>query len=199
MASKLDLTIRRGETFTRVVRWEAMPVVFKAISGITQAAPAVVTANGHGIPDGWRVAIVSVKGMTQINAESDPPTAADYHKVKVLTANTLQLEGVNTSLFKPYTSGGYLQFNTPVDLSGCTARMQIKDKVGGTVLKSLTTENGGITLDNTLKTITINISAADAAAFTWTKAVYDLEMVSTGGVVTALLEGTVKVTPEVTT
>ena len=198
MAIKYDLTIRRGETFIRTVRWASAPYVFKPITGITQAAPAVVTATAHGVPDGWRVAVVSVKGMTQINAQSTPPRDSEYYKAKVLTANTLQLDGVNAADFKPYTSGGYLQFATPVDMTGYTARMQIRDKVGGTLLLTLTSANGGLTIDTTKSSVTITISATATAGFIWNRGVYDLEMVSADGRVTTIVEGSVKVTPEVT-
>ena len=49
-----DLVFKKGETFSRIVRWEADTFAYKAITGITKAAPAVVTAVGHGVPDGWR-------------------------------------------------------------------------------------------------------------------------------------------------
>lgn len=59
--------------------------------------------------------------------------------------------------------------------------------------------NSRIAIDATAKTITLTISAADTAAIAWTKGVYDLEMVSPTGVVTAILSGKVTVTKEVTT
>jgi nicotinate-nucleotide pyrophosphorylase len=74
----------------------------------------------------------------------------------------------------------------------------VKNKVGGTVLLTLTTENGGITLDNVAKTITLFIDAATTAALTWKTGVYDLEMVS-GADVTELYSGKITVTFEVTT
>ena len=100
--------------------------------------------------------------------------------------------------FKAYVSGGHLQFNTPVDLAGATARMTVKDKVGGHVLHSLTTENGGIDIDAAAYSITLNISATDTETFAWKGGVYDLEVVQ-GAVVTALLSGKVTVSKEVTT
>ena len=77
--------------------------------------------------------------------------------------------------------------------------MAVKNKVGGDVLLSLTTVNGGIVVDEAADKITLLISATDTAALTWSKGVYDLEMVSPGGVVSALLTGTVTVKAEVTT
>ena len=68
-----DLCIPQRETFTRILRWSLLPYIYKAITGITATAPAVVTAVGHGLPDGWRVAVVSAGGMRQINAGHNPP------------------------------------------------------------------------------------------------------------------------------
>lgn len=199
MAASKNFVVEQGKTFSQVLRWETTPYVYKAISAITNAAPCRVTSSLHGIPEGWRCAVVSVKGMTDINAANTPPKDKDYHAVHVVDANTVEFNDINSSDFKVYTSGGYLQFYTPVDLSGFTARMAVKDKVGGTVLVTLTTENGGITLDTVNKKITLTISATDTAAFSWKTGVYDLEMVSPAGVVTALVSGKVTVTQEVTT
>lgn len=193
-----DLAIHQGKTFVFPVKWETEPIVYKAITGITQAAPCVVSSIGHGVPDGWRVAIVSVKGMTQINAANTPPRDADYYVATVTGADALTLNEVNSSDFKAWTSGGYIQYNTPKDLAGHSARMLIKDKVGGTTLLELSDANHRIVLDNTTKTITLNISAADTEQITWKKGVYDLELID-GDVVTALLYGAVTVTKEVTT
>jgi hypothetical protein len=198
MATKTDLTINKGKTFSRLLRWEAPPIIYAEITNITQEAPAEITAPSHGIPDGWRVAVVSVKGMTQINADNDPPRDRDYTPATVVDANTVRLNKINAAGFRPYTSGGYLQYNTPVDLAGMTARMMIKDRVGGEELVELTTENGGIDIDTAAYTITLTISAAATAALTGKKGVYDLEMVSADGTVTLLLFGDVTIVSEVT-
>lgn len=197
--SDYDLEIRQGETFSRVIRWAGPPYVYKAITGITKAAPAVVTATAHGLVTGQSAAIVSVVGMTEINAEHDPPRNSEYHKVTVLTANTVEINDINSTGFTTYASGGYLQYLTPVSLVGYTARMSIKDKIGGTEYVSLTTANGRIVLDTANSTITFTLTAAETAAFTWRRGVYDLELVSAGSVVSTLLHGDVTVTQEVTT
>lgn len=199
MATKHDIVILQGKTFSQVARWESLPIVYKPITGVTQAAPAQITCAAHLVPPGWRVAIVSVKGMLQINAKNTPPRTGDYHPATVVNAGAISLNDVNSSDYSAYISGGYVQYNTPVDLTSFTARMTIKDRVGGSVLETLTTANGKIVLDNTAKTITILLDAVATAAYTWAKGVYDLEMVSPGGVVTALLTGAVTVSKEVTT
>lgn len=200
------LTIKKGKTFSKVLRWETGPVVYKAITAITKGAPARITAASHGCPDGWRVAVVSVKGMTQINAEVDTkgaPKARSYRKATAVDANTVDLNDVNSAGYSTYTSGGYLQYNTPVDLSGKTGRAVIKDKVGGTVLASTEVADTPLdiltlTLDNTAKTITLAMSAADSADLTWKKGVLEIEMV-TGAHVDELLRADIVVEDEVAT
>lgn len=199
MTKVLDLVITKGKTFTYVVRWETDVITYAAISAITQTAPVNITSASHGVPGGWRVAVVSAKGMTQINAAGDPPKDKDYRTATVSSASALQLNSVNASGYKAYTSGGYVQYFTPAALAGFTARMTVKDKVGGTELISLTTANTKIVVDDVLKTITLSVGAVETAALAFSKGVYDLELVSATGVVTALLAGKVNVAAEVTT
>src|SRR5688572_27192114 len=137
--------------------------------------------------------------MTEINARSAPPKAKDYTRAEATDANTLTLVDVNSAEYTAYESGGYVMYYTPVNLSGYTARMKIRDRIGGTELEELTTENGGIALDNVDKTITLLIDAAATEDYTWKKGVYDLEMVAPDTTVTALLRGSVTVVREVTT
>ena len=87
----------------------------------------------------------------------------------------------------------------PIDLTGYTARMQFRSSVtSSTILATATTENGKITLGGALGTIVITFSATDTTAFEFVSAVYDLELVSSSGFVTRLLEGGVEVSKEVT-
>lgn len=86
-----------------------------------------------------------------------------------------------------------------VNLTGYTARMQVRDKHTSTsAVISLTTENSRITLGGSAGTITMSISAADTALLTPKTYVYDLELISGGGEVTRIIEGKFVVTPEVT-
>lgn len=87
----------------------------------------------------------------------------------------------------------------PVDLTGCTARMDIRAKLTDTAkLLSLTTANGRIVLGGTAGTITLLLTAEETAALTWLAGVYDLEVEFGTGTVVRLLQGTVTVSREVT-
>jgi hypothetical protein len=88
----------------------------------------------------------------------------------------------------------------PVDLTGCTARMQLRAKVTSTgdPIFEATTEDGRITLGDADGTIDIVFSATDTAALHFRQCVYDLEVQFPGGEVDRLLMGNVKLSAEVT-
>lgn len=97
-----------------------------------------------------------------------------------------------------------LPVTVSMDLTGWTARMQIKTAVGvNPSILDLTTANGGITIDADVaeSDVVINIPAATSAGWPaeFVKGVYDLEIVSPTGRVMRLIKGTVAVDPEVTT
>ena len=88
---------------------------------------------------------------------------------------------------------------TPIDLTGCKARMQIRKAFNSVdPIIDLTTENGGIVLGGVAGTIQIIIAASVTATYLWNIAVYDLEIVFADLSVRRLLSGNVLNTPEVT-
>lgn len=194
-----DIEVRRGETYTHVIQWELPTIVYKAITGIDTTAPVRVHCVGHDAPNGWNVAITNVKGPTQLNAEANNVKDTDYHPITKIDVDTFDLNDVNAAGYKPYISGGVVQYQQPQDLTGHVFRMSVKDKVGGTELLRLDTTNNGIIVNNTDKTITLKISATASAAFAFKKGVYDVEGESPSGVVTPLLAGVLTVKQEVTT
>lgn len=178
MATEQDFTITKGDTFVAVIRWEDHKWVFKPITAIERSAPARVTAVGHECPDGWRAAVVSAKGMTQINASSPVPKDDDLLPITQVDVDTVEFGDVNSSDYSPYTSGGYLAYRKPVDITGFGARMHVRDKVTGELLMALTTADGRISIDPVARTITLALTALDTSDILWKKGVYDLEMVS---------------------
>jgi len=82
------------------------------------------------------------------------------------------------------------------DYSSSTARMQARLTVeSSTFIIELTTENGGISLED--NTITLFISASDTSDLPVNSYRYDLE-IQTGTEVVRLVQGIFKVSPEVT-
>ncbi len=87
---------------------------------------------------------------------------------------------------------------TPYNLTGYTARMQIRREITSTtVIMSLTTENGRIALGGALGTITLTLTDELTATIPY-DGVYDLEIVSNGGEVYRVIKGIIRLNPEVT-
>ncbi len=86
-----------------------------AITAITKANPAVVTANSHGLSNGDRVFIASVGGMTEVNNREFTVAGA--------TTNTFQLSGIDSSAFTTYTSGGTVGKIVEVTTTYTTAQL----------------------------------------------------------------------------
>jgi hypothetical protein len=191
------LKIIKGKTFERVVRWEKPPLVYKAITAITRAGGAVITSASHGVPNGWRVAVVSAGGMRQINAANWPLADDDFHVATVLTANTLELNDVNSTDYRAYTSGGYLVYYTPASLSGIQARFQIRADEDSTAALVTADETDGITVDDSNKTMTLRLEATDTDDYTFEEGVCEFEVQETDGTVTQMFRRAVVVEDEI--
>lgn len=194
MADKL--TIVRGDTLRQPVRWGAPPFIYVPITAVVGLAPLCFTAPAHGMPDQWRVEALSLNGMVEINS-SEKEKPSDYHLGTVVDSDTVEFNEVNATNFSQYVNGGHLRFKTPVDLTGYTGVFTIYDKVGGAVLLTLTSENGGVEIDNAGKAIYINMTDEETDALTFSKGVCSLVMVSSTGVATKVFTAPVVVTYEV--
>lgn len=88
---------------------------------------------------------------------------------------------------------------TPIDLTGCLARMHIRAEIESpNVLLALTTENGGITLGGIAGTVDLFAADETTSLISWEGGVFDIEIEHPNGDVTRLTQGSVSVSPEVT-
>jgi hypothetical protein len=189
--TKLSLKIIQGSTFSEVLRYESDIKVYTPITAIFKTAPMSLTATNHGMVAGWRAKISNVVGMTEVNN-------LDWIVATSVTTDSVVFNSVNAAGFKDYVSGGILEYNQPVSLTGITARMQIREKLTSTtVIQELTTENGMIVVDNTTKTIVLQIPATVTSTYTFKSAVYSLELVS-GSIITPFIYGTITLDKEIT-
>jgi len=86
----------------------------------------------------------------------------------------------------------------PYDLTSHTARMQVRRTIdSSTFLIELTTENGGIEIDDELGKITITMTDAQTSALS-SSGVYDLEIEDNSGNVSRVVQGTFTLSLEVT-
>lgn len=200
MPQNLDLDIRKGSTFARSLFYASPVLAVKPITGITNSGQAVVTAAAHGLAVDWWVWVLGAKGIDRINNLPGELKVLDkaYRAYRV-GADTLRLD-LDTTRFGAYTSGGEVLYLPPVDLSGWTARMELKTPDDeGTILQTLTTENGGITLTANGE-IKLLIASADTTLYVpETEGTWDIELVDPSGVVIPLIGGNFVISDEVTT
>jgi hypothetical protein len=194
--AKISYKIYQGSTFAETLRWESETKQYAPITSITNAAPCVITtSSAHGVPLNWRVRVTGVTGMKDINTISDDA----YYLVTGKTANTLTLNQVNSAAYGAYTSGGVVEYNTPIPITGYSAQMQIRETLESTtVLHELTTANNGIVIDPVNFTITLKISAAVTGTFNFDAAVYSCELTDNQGNVIPFLTGSISLVKEVT-
>lgn len=101
------------------------------VSGITQANPGVVTANGHGLSNGWSVIFTNDGGMTELSGNT--------YIVSNATTNTFELQevdggayvDVDTSGFTAYSSGGTIVRGDKIHADGATNKGRGSDDTGG--------------------------------------------------------------------
>jgi hypothetical protein len=91
----------------------------------------------------------------------------------------------------------------PVNLTGYTAKLQIRQYPNGTLVLQKATSDGSITLGGANGTISFTVSVANAATLysaiqQGRQLKYDLIMTSPGNVYTKLLKGYVTVDPAIT-
>lgn len=194
----IDLEIFRGVDYIKKFRWSTLPIIYKPISGISRSAPCRITCVGHGVPKDYRIAVAGVKGMAAINSLDSPPAQSDYKIATVVDEDTIELNSVNSLDFGLYTSGGTIQYYTPVDMAGMSAQMQIRERISSTTtILELTTDNGGIVLDNVDKYIAVTITKEQISAISDKYGVYDLQ-IGTIESQTVLFGGAVKFRERVT-
>lgn len=199
---KLKLSVRKGASANIPLRLETGTLSFAAISAMAKSAPLRVTAPGHNIPDGWHVAIVDAKGMTELNAaDSNSIRDSEFHRVTWIDADTVDFDGISAANFRTYTSGGYLAFYAPMSLASYTsARMDIKTRVGGDVILALNTTGGTLEIDAATSTVWIRLDDASLDAVAARDYVFDLELVSASAVdAICSADSVLEVLPEVTT
>jgi hypothetical protein len=191
--AKINYKIYQGSTFQQTFRWESETKVYVPISAIAKSAPCVITTTTpHSLPVGWRFKVAG-GGMKELY-----PTSDTYHIATNTTSTNVTINQVNSLAYTPYTSGGVIEYNQPIDLSTYSARMQIRESVDSpTVIYEASTAIGQISLDNTYKTITITILGSVTQTFNFSTAVYSVELFNMANVLSFLV-GNLTLVPEIT-
>lgn len=140
--------------------------VMTPITGITKANPASVTCVGHGRSTGDDAEIFGVSGMTQINGALTTLTKVD--------ADHFTLDGIDSTGYSTYTSGGFATWGQSVAYNASTAI------VTGDVFVSDATDQGGVPITLTPQGVPSFDTVGDGSR---RKAVFDAYSVSLGAMI----------------
>jgi hypothetical protein len=184
----IPLRIIQGATLRDTLRIMQPRLEYRPITAIASTAPVRLTVD-HSLPANWLCWIQGVTGMQELNRAHRRELP---HRVEVIDEQTLEINTLSAVGLKP--AGGQLIYQRPVDLTGATARMQIRDKPGGALLLDL---SAGLTVGAS-GTISRELSAEATAGLSWATGVYDIEVEYEDGTVHRYFEGPVTVSPEVT-
>jgi len=108
--------------------------------------------------------------------------------VKEVNYNIIQ--GDSFQLALTYTDS----LGSPINLTGASAYFEVRDKPGGSILSATASGAPGITGDGITFTasaglINLNINPSKTKLFNYPKSAYQLQLTSSGGIKTTLLQG----------
>jgi hypothetical protein len=153
-----------------------------------------ITANGT------TVTVTAVNAFTVgqlVSITGVIPSQYNFTNVAIATRNSSQFT-ITNSATGTYISGGVAY--VPVNLTGCTAALQLRSLPNDpTAALTLTTANGGITLTALTGNIAVSATATQTRAIDEGYYYYDLEVTATAtGVVTRIAQGQILVSAEIT-
>lgn len=79
--------------------------------------------------------------------------------------------------------------NSPINLSGYTSRMDVRNEPFGKILCASLTEQSGIVITPSTGTLNIQFTPSQTRKFTYPSAAYQLQIKSSIGVQTTILKG----------
>jgi hypothetical protein len=88
---------------------------------------------------------------------------------------------------------------TPIDLTGASAKMQVRDTKGGSKLAfTLTSPSGGLSIDGPTGTISVTVTPTQTNKLFYPKSSYDIMVIDSNGNKIKLLEGFMSLSRSVT-
>lgn len=179
----MPLNLIRGATYRDTRRFMQPRREYRDISAIAPSAPLRLTVPGHQLLGDWLVWVAGVSGFPDLNRVPGRQLA---HRAEVIDADTLEINSLSGIGLSP--AGGQLIYQPPVDLSGATARLVIREREdGGNELLSLATGHG--ISAGAPGTLVVELDAEDTTAISWTAGWYHLDVTFPDGSVSRFFRG----------
>lgn len=114
------LLLVKGATFRQTFLLQQPVLQYRPISTSAATSPVELTVPNHGLITGQAIWIEGVEQLVSVNR---PRTGSPIY-AEVIDADTLRLTGVN-GRGQPRTRGGQIIYQKPLDLTDCTARLEL--------------------------------------------------------------------------
>lgn len=189
--ARLDLRIIQGATLRKPLLLMQPRFEYRPITAIQKTAPLRLTVPAHGMPAGWPCWIEGVTGWSALNRDKQRER---FRLATLVDADTVEFNELNGTTQN--ASGGHLVYRLPLDMTGASARMQIRDTAGALLLE-LSTDSGGLQVDGPGRLL-LELTATQTAAINWQTGLYDLELTMADGSVDRWMQGAVSVSKEQT-
>ena len=187
--ARLDLRIIQGATLRKPLLLMQPRYEYRPITVIQKTAPLQLSVPAHGMPAGWPCWVEGVTGWSALNRDKHRER---FRLATVIDADTLEFNELNGTTQN--ASGGHLVYRLPLDMTGASARLQIRD-VSGALLLELSTATGGLQANGPGR-LMLSLTAAQTASINWQAGLYDLELTMADGSVDRWVQGAVGVRQE---
>jgi hypothetical protein len=191
---QFHLYIEQGVNFDHTFQWLAGGMFMAPLELIQEGYPTIVTVSSHGLNtrSPHPVIISGVEGIPRLNsegAESPFATRIDDNQFSLPIS----------SVGKQWVPGtGELTYHLPTDLTDYTGRCVIRRNwYEADIIHEMTTENGGMTLTVEDGSIQLIIPKATTAGFSFRNAVYDVDLIASGGYEQRVFKGPITLEREV--
>lgn len=186
LTPQFQIDIEQGSDFAHTFQWLTGGVFMAPIEVIEEGYPTIVTVTGHGLNtvSPHPVIISGVEGCPHLNS-----TDTGIALCTRIDDDTFSLPMTSVGdVWEPGT--GEITYYKPKDILNYTARATIrKNWFTETIIHEMTTENGGIVLTVEDAGIQLNIAKEVTAAFGFKNAVYDVDLITSGGYQTRVFKG----------
>lgn len=182
-----DLILIKGKTFKESMLYGEDQKIYKPITALVSQAPVQITCPAHGVPLNWACRVESALSPLGLNTPE-----GSWVIPRIVDNDTLEINNLNLLHAEAFSGPAVLIYQKPADITGWVFRAQIRDKVGGQVLATFSSNPADaseflITVDAVNSSFTLHISAVDTENLTWSRGVYDVEALLPDGTVLAIV------------
>jgi len=187
MTPEFPMHIEQGADFDHTFQWFGGGKFIAPIEFIEIGYPTIVTVTDHllNTVSPTPVIISGVDGAPDLNSVEtgiEPATRIDANKFSLPVSTVADTWVIGT---------GELTYFRPTDLTGFTGICKIrKNWFSSTVLHTMSTALGTMTLGAVDGSIRLQITSLDTAAFGFVGGVFDVDLTS-GGIITRVFRGPV--------